>query len=125
VAVAIGEAQRSFRDSLAESASKMRVGYGLDEGVQMGPVITQQSKSRIESLIGQGEKEGAKVLIDGRNARVASHEFGNFVKPTILDAVPANSELAHTEIFGPVLSLVHANDLDDAMDFLAKNPFGN
>jgi len=125
VAVAIGDAQKTFRDSIAESATKLRVGYGLDEGVQMGPVITPQSKTRIEALIGTGEKAGAKVLVDGRNAKIASYENGNFVKPTILDAVPANSELAHTEIFGPVLSLIHAKDLDEAMAFLEKNPFGN
>src|SRR6266404_3498280 len=82
VAVTVGEAQKTFRDSIAESASKLRVGYGLDEGVQMGPVITPQSKSRIESLIGEGEKSGAKVLVDGRNAKVPSYESGNFIKPT-------------------------------------------
>jgi malonate-semialdehyde dehydrogenase (acetylating) / methylmalonate-semialdehyde dehydrogenase len=125
VAVAIGDAQETFRDAIAESACKLRVGNGLEEGVQMGPVITPQSKTRIETLIGEGEKSGAKVLVDGRNAKIAGHESGNFVKPTILDGVPVESELAHTEIFGPVLSLVHANDLDQAMSFLAKNPFGN
>src|SRR5246127_5728084 len=125
VAVAIGDAQKTFRDSIAESAAKLRVGYGLDEGVQMGPVITPQSKQRIEKLIGEGEKSGAKVLVDGRNAKVPSYESGNFVKPTVLDGVPADGELAHTEIFGPVLSLVHAKDLDEAMNFLGKNPFGN
>src|SRR5579863_3152909 len=125
VAVAIGDAQKTFRDAIADSASKLRVGNGLEEGVQMGPVITPQSKSRIETLIGEGEKSGAKILVDGRNAKVPGHESGNFVKPTILDGVPVESELAHTEIFGPVLSLVHADDLDQAMSFLAKNPFGN
>src|SRR5499433_20863 len=125
VAVAIGDAQKSFRDLIADSASKLRVGNGLEDGVQMGPVITSQSKSRIETLIGEGEKSGAKVLVDGRNAKIPGHESGNFVKPTILDGVQVESELAHTEIFGPVLSLVHANDLDQAMSFLAKNPFGN
>src|SRR6266850_2364617 len=104
VAVTVGEAQTSFRDAITNAATSLRVGYGLDEGVQMGPVITPQSNSRIETLIGEGEKSGAKVLVDGRNAKVPSYESGNFVKPTILDAVPANSELAHTEIFGPVLS---------------------
>jgi malonate-semialdehyde dehydrogenase (acetylating) / methylmalonate-semialdehyde dehydrogenase len=125
VAVAIGDAQKTFRDAIADSASKLRVGNGLEDGVQMGPVITPQSKSRIETLIGEGEKSGAKVLVDGRNAKIPGHEAGNFVKPTILDGVSVESELAHTEIFGPVLSLIHANDLDQAMSFLAKNPFGN
>jgi len=125
VAVAIGDAQKTFRDAIAESATKLRVGNGLEEGVQMGPVITPQSKTRIEQLIGVGQSSGARVLVDGRNARVPGCEEGNFVKPTILDGVPAESELARTEIFGPVLSLVHARDLDEAMSFLGKNPFGN
>jgi malonate-semialdehyde dehydrogenase (acetylating)/methylmalonate-semialdehyde dehydrogenase len=125
VAVTIGEAQKTFRDSIAETASKLRVGNGLDEGVQMGPVITKQSKSRIESLIAVGEKQGAKVVVDGRNAKVPKYEDGNFVKPTVLDGVPANGELSDTEIFGPVLSLVHAKDLDEALAFLEKSAYGN
>jgi malonate-semialdehyde dehydrogenase (acetylating) / methylmalonate-semialdehyde dehydrogenase len=125
VAVTIGDAQKTFRDAIADSASKLRVGNGLDEGVQMGPVITRQSKERIESLIGLGEKQGAKVLVDGRNPRIPQHEKGNFVKPTILDGVPADSELSHTEIFGPVLSMVHANDMDEALVFLERSPYGN
>jgi malonate-semialdehyde dehydrogenase (acetylating)/methylmalonate-semialdehyde dehydrogenase len=125
VAVTIGDAQKTFRDAIADSASKLRVGNGLDEGVQMGPVITRQSKERIESLIGLGEKQGAKLLIDGRNPKIPRHEKGNFVKPTILDGVPADSELSHTEIFGPVLSMVHANDMDEALAFLERNPYGN
>jgi malonate-semialdehyde dehydrogenase (acetylating) / methylmalonate-semialdehyde dehydrogenase len=125
VAVTVGDAQASFRDSIAESASKLRVGNGLDEGVQMGPVITKESKSRIEQLIEMGTKDGAKLLADGRNAKISGFEKGNFVKPTILDGVPAQSELAQTEIFGPVLSLVHADDMDDALAFLSRNKFGN
>src|SRR3984885_7228906 len=76
VAVTIGEAQKSFRDAITESAASLRVGDGLEEGIQMGPVITAQSKSRVESLIGVGEKEGAKVLLDGRGAKVPKYESG-------------------------------------------------
>jgi len=125
VAVTVGEAQKIFRDAIAESASKLVVGNGLDEGVQMGPVITPQSKLRVESLIGVGEKQGAKVILDGRNARISKYAAGNFVKPTVLDGVPSSSELTDTEIFGPVLSLVHANNLDDAMSFLERSCYGN
>src|SRR5205085_1315999 len=125
VAVTIGEAQKTFRESIADAASKIKVGNGLDEGVHMGPVITPQSKQRVESLIGTGEKQGAKVLLDGRNTKIPKHEAGNFVKPTILDAVPATSEITDTEIFGPVLSLVHARDLDEALAFLERSPYGN
>src|SRR5579872_3439229 len=125
VAVTIGEAQKTFRDSIADAASSLRVGNGLEEGVQMGPVITAQSKSRIESLIAKGEKDGAKVLIDGRNPEIPRSLAGNFVKPTVLDDVPATSELTDTEIFGPVLSLVHANDMDEAIAFLERSAYGN
>jgi len=125
VAVTVGEAQSRFRDAIAESAAKLRVGNGLDEGVQMGPLITQQSKSRVESLIGRGKDQGAKVVLDGRGAKISGYEQGSFVRPTILDAVPATSELTDTEIFGPVLSLVHANDLDEALAFLERSPYGN
>jgi malonate-semialdehyde dehydrogenase (acetylating) / methylmalonate-semialdehyde dehydrogenase len=125
VAVTVGEAQETFRHSIAEAASQLRVGNGLEEGVQMGPVITPQSKSRVEALIDLGETEGAKVLLDGRNAKIAKYESGNFVKPTILDGVAENSKLASTEIFGPVLSLVHMNSIDEAIAFLERNPYGN
>jgi malonate-semialdehyde dehydrogenase (acetylating)/methylmalonate-semialdehyde dehydrogenase len=125
VAVTIGEAQKTFRDSIAEAAASLKVGNGLEEGIQMGPVITPQSKSRIESLIGQGEKQGAKVLVDGRNSKGQKHDTGNFVKPTILDGVPVTSELADTEIFGPVLSLIHAADMDEALAFLERSAYGN
>src|SRR4051812_9942644 len=125
VAVTVGEAQKTFRDSITEAAATLRVGNGLDEGVQMGPVITPHSKSRVESLVAAGEKQGAKVLLDGRNAKIARHEAGNFVKPTILDNVPASSDLADTEIFGPVLSLIHANDMDEALAFLERSAYGN
>src|SRR5438309_3156292 len=125
VAVTVGDARKTFRDSIIEAASVLRVGNGLDEGVQMGPVITPQSKARVESLIGVGEKQGAKVLLDGRNTRIPRHEAGSFVKPTVLDAVPADSELADTEIFGPVLSLVHASDMDEALAFLERSAYGN
>jgi malonate-semialdehyde dehydrogenase (acetylating) / methylmalonate-semialdehyde dehydrogenase len=125
VAVTVGEAQKTFRDAIIESAGSLRVGNGLDEGVQMGPVITQQSKSRVKSLIERGANEGAKLLLDGRSATLRNGEKGNFVSPTVLDALPPNSELTDTEIFGPVLSLVHARDLDEALAFLESSAYGN
>src|SRR6266568_1454414 len=125
VAVTIGEAQKTFRDSIADAASKLKVGNGLEDGVQMGPVITPQSKERVESLIGLGERQGAKVLLDGRNSRIPKYESGNYVRPTILDDVPPTSDLADTEIFGPVLSLVHADNMDEALAFLERSAYGN
>ena len=125
VAVTIGEAQKTFRDAIADAASSIQVGFGLDKGVQMGPVISKESKQRVESLIATGVSDGAKPVVDGRNTKIAGRENGNFIKPTILDGVPASSSLANTEIFGPVLSLIHANTIDEAIDFIRKSPYGN
>src|ERR1700704_1786457 len=125
VAVTIGEAQKSFRDSVTHTASAIRVGNGLDAGVQMGPVITKQSKQRVESLISAGVGEGAKAILDGRNAKILGYESGNFLTPTILDGLPSSSQLANTEIFGPVLSLVHGDSIDEAIEFIRKSPYGN
>ena len=125
VAVTVGAAQNVFRDAIASAAASLRVGDGLDPVVQMGPVISHASKNRIESLIAAGAKQGGKLILDGRKANVPERENGSFVKPTILDALPATSELFDTEIFGPVLSLVHAKDLDEALSLLSRSPFGN
>src|SRR3984957_1702402 len=125
VAVTIGDAQKSFRDSIAHSVSTLKVGNGLEPGVQMGPVISSESKRRIESLISAGLGEGAKAILDGRNTKIPNHESGSFLTPTVLDGLPSTSQLANTEVFGPVLSLVHANSMDEAMDFLRRSPYGN
>ncbi len=125
VAVVVGEAQTSFADSICNAAANLQVGNGLDTGVQMGPVITRESRTRIESLVAVGEKDGARVVVDGRNPAIPGHATGHFIKPTVLSGLPGESELTRTEIFGPVLSLIHADDLDDALAFLERNPFGN
>jgi malonate-semialdehyde dehydrogenase (acetylating)/methylmalonate-semialdehyde dehydrogenase len=124
VAVTIGKAQQTFRDAIVEAAAALKVGNGLEEGVQMGPVITQESKQRIESLIAKGKQQGASILLDGRLPETGSTQ-GHFVKPTVLDNLPADSDLTDTEIFGPVLSLVHANDMDEALTFLERSSYGN
>ena len=101
------------------------MGYGLDEGVRMGPVITPDSRSRIEGLIAKGANDGAKLVCDGRGAKVSKYESGNFVGPTVIDDVSPSSELSATEVFGPVLSLVHANTLEDAIAIIEKSNYGN
>ncbi len=125
VAVTVGDAKQTFRDAIANAAASIKIGYGLEEGVQMGPVITPESKTRIEGLIAKGTSAGATVLLDGRDTRVTNHEQGNFLNPTILDNVTPSTEIADTEIFGPVLSLVHANDIDEAIEILARSRYGN
>jgi malonate-semialdehyde dehydrogenase (acetylating)/methylmalonate-semialdehyde dehydrogenase len=124
VAVAIGEAQERFAESMAQVAASIRVGNGLDAGVQMGPVITPESKTRIESLIGQGLRDGAQLVLDGRGYE-SSRRAGNFLKPTLLAHVPAASALSNTEIFGPVLSLVPAKSLEEGIEILSRSPYGN
>src|SRR5574340_5433 len=121
VAVTVGEARKWFREAIKDTASSLKVGNGLDAGVQMGPVITAASRERIESLVGVAEREGAAPLLDGRGRSGP----GNFVGPTVLDGVPQNSQLAETEIFGPVLSLIHARDVDEALAVIARNAYGN
>jgi malonate-semialdehyde dehydrogenase (acetylating)/methylmalonate-semialdehyde dehydrogenase len=125
VAIAVGEAQDIFVESIAEAASSRKVGYGLDEGVQMGPVITTDGKIRIEGLIGQGAQEGAKIVVDGRGRQVSRYEEGYFVFPTVLDYVPPQGEIARTEIFGPVLSVMRAETIDDAIALVNDRPYGN
>ncbi|MBI4902073.1 MAG: CoA-acylating methylmalonate-semialdehyde dehydrogenase [Acidobacteria bacterium] len=125
VAVTVGDARKWFTQSISNTASSMKVGFGLEKGVQMGPVITSASRDRITQLIEQGMAEGARPVVDGRSARVADCPGGTFVGPTVLDGVPAASSLAETEIFGPVLSLVHAADVDEAMEMIARNSYGN
>jgi malonate-semialdehyde dehydrogenase (acetylating) / methylmalonate-semialdehyde dehydrogenase len=124
-AITVGNASRSFPDALVDLASHIRVGNGLEEGVGMGPVITQASRSRILDLIGKGIQDGGKVLLDGRDVKVDSSKPGNFLKPTVISGIDAASDLTTTEIFGPVLSLREAADLDDAIDIIARNPYGN
>ena len=125
VAVTVGDSRNWFRKSIADVAGSLRVGNGLEDGVQMGPVITPASKERIESLIAKGASEGAAPVLDGRGAKIAGYAQGTFVGPTVLDGVPPASELTETEIFGPVLSLIHASSVDDAMDLIARNAYGN
>ncbi len=125
LAITVGEARKTFREALGEKASSINVGYGLDESVEMGPVITQQSRSRIESLIDEGTSNGAKILVDGRNPEGPAFRGGNFVKPTILEDMQPNNPLVRTEIFGPVLSMMHAETVDDAIKLINSGDYGN
>jgi malonate-semialdehyde dehydrogenase (acetylating)/methylmalonate-semialdehyde dehydrogenase len=125
LAVSVGDALRPFSDAIQQRAESRLTGYGLDAGVQMGPVISAESRSRIEQLIGQAVKDGARALVDGRNPDIPGYEKGHFVKPTVLQGLPFESEVAHTEIFGPVLSVHHANDIDEAISIVNSGRYGN
>jgi len=125
VAVTVGEARTAFTERIADAAASRKVGYGLDEGIEMGPVISAASKSRIEGLIEKGQQEGAGVLVDGRQKSVDGYEDGYFLFPTILTDVPPQGDIAQTEIFGPVLSLMHADTIDDAIQLVNARAYGN
>ena len=123
VTVAVGEAQNWFRDSISAAAASLKVGNGIDPAMQMGPVITAASRDRVVSLIGQGAGDGARTIVDGRSH--ASPNKGSFVGPTVLDGLPVSSSLMETEIFGPVLSVVHAKSVEEAIAMIERSPYGN
>jgi malonate-semialdehyde dehydrogenase (acetylating)/methylmalonate-semialdehyde dehydrogenase len=125
LAVTVAEAKNEFTELICDAASSRVVGYGMDSGVQMGPVINTASQQRIEQLITLGAKEGAGVPVDGRGTKVKGYEGGYFVKPTILSDVRPGSEIAKTEIFGPVLSLMHVNTIEDAIQLVNSGQYGN
>jgi malonate-semialdehyde dehydrogenase (acetylating)/methylmalonate-semialdehyde dehydrogenase len=125
VAITVGDAKEPFTEAIASAATNRTVGYGLDEGVQMGTVISSQSKDRIEGLIQKGVEEGASLLVDGRNPNISGYENGYFVRPTILENVDPLGEIARTEIFGPVLSLIHLKTIDDAIALINQGQYGN
>ncbi|MEO6965688.1 MAG: CoA-acylating methylmalonate-semialdehyde dehydrogenase [Acidobacteriaceae bacterium] len=125
VALTVGEARNWFTDSISSKAASLKVGDGLDPETKMGPVITSASRDRVRSLIEKGVQDGAKPVVDGRQAKTHGHDKGNFLAPTILDGVPATSELTETEIFGPVLSLVHLNTVEEAIEWIGRSAFGN
>ena len=125
LAVTVGEARGWFSEAISEAASRRVVGYGLEDGVEMGPVISPQSKARIEGLIAKGVEEGSHVLVDGRGAVVPGYERGNFVRPTVLGGVPAGGAVFKTEIFGPVLGLMYADSIDEAIALVNSGEYGN
>ncbi len=125
LAITVGEAGESFTEAIAEAARQRVVGNGLDPDVTMGPVISPQSLSRIEGLIQQGVDEGARLVVDGRNTVIKGYEGGNFLRPTILRDVVPGGIIARTEIFGPVLGLMHVETVDEAIALVNSGEYGN
>jgi malonate-semialdehyde dehydrogenase (acetylating)/methylmalonate-semialdehyde dehydrogenase len=125
VAVTVGDARQPFTEAIAEAADSRVVGYGLDENVEMGPVINQVSLKRIENLIQRGLDHGARAVVDGRSPVIPGYECGSFVRPTVLEDVDPTGTIAKTEIFGPVLSLIHVNTIDEAIGYINRGQYGN
>ena len=125
IVVTVADAKRPFTEAIAEQAVSRVVGSGLNESVQMGPVITAESKMRIENLVQSGVSAGADLLVDGRQAQIDGFEDGYFIRPTILENVDPGDEIVGTEIFGPVLSLIHVETVDDAIQLVTSGRYGN
>jgi malonate-semialdehyde dehydrogenase (acetylating)/methylmalonate-semialdehyde dehydrogenase len=123
--ITVGDSHKYVVESIREAASRLRVGYGLDESSQMGPVITQQSLQRVHHYLDAGTKEGAELILDGRSVKVENCPEGNFVGPSIF--VGANSEMSivREEIFGPVLSVINVPDFESALATLDRSRYGN
>ena len=125
VILSVGDQKNGIREALYESAKSKHIGFGLDPGVDMGPVITPDSKSRINRLIDLGVDEGANLLLDGRTPKVSGYDKGNFIAPTILENLALDGKVIETEIFGPVMSLLHLDTVEEAIAFINKSKYGN
>ncbi len=124
VVLLVGEAQNWIPELVAK-AQTLKVNAGTEKGTDVGPVISCAALSRVEGLIESGVAEGAKLELDGRKPVVPGFEKGNFVGPTIFSGVKPGMAIYDQEIFGPVLALVAADDIDQAIEFINDNPNGN
>jgi malonate-semialdehyde dehydrogenase (acetylating)/methylmalonate-semialdehyde dehydrogenase len=125
LAITVGDAHAPFLEAMRAKAESRVVGYGLDAGVEMGPVISHESRARIVRAIERAVSEGARPLVDGRGRDVPAYRRGSFVGPTVIEGLPFESELTRTEIFGPVLSAHHVKTVDDAIALVNTGSYGN
>lgn len=124
VCILVGESQKWIPD-LVKKAQELKVNAGHEPGTDLGPVISPQAKQRILDLVAAGIKQGANIALDGRNIKVEKYPNGNFVGPTILTDVTVDQDCYKEEIFGPVLSVMSADTLEDAIKIINSNPYGN
>ncbi|TBW33530.1 CoA-acylating methylmalonate-semialdehyde dehydrogenase [Azotobacter chroococcum] len=124
VAILVGEA-RAWLPELVEKAKTLKVGAGSEPGTDVGPLISCAALDRVGGLIERGVREGARLELDGRNPAVAGYAQGNFVGPTIFSGVTADMSIYREEIFGPVLCVMQAETLDEAIAIVNANPHGN
>ncbi|KZF25961.1 Methylmalonate-semialdehyde dehydrogenase [Xylona heveae TC161] len=122
--VMVGET-KDWVAEIAERAKGLSVNGGFEEGAELGPVISPQSKQRIEELIKSAEDEGATILLDGRGYKPPKYPNGNWVGPTVITNVTADMKCYTEEIFGPVLVCLNVDTLDEAIELINKNPYGN
>jgi malonate-semialdehyde dehydrogenase (acetylating)/methylmalonate-semialdehyde dehydrogenase len=120
--VAVGDAADRLVETVAGKAREVRVGPGRDPESEMGPIVTAAARDRIVDLIGTGAAQGASLVVDGRELR---HQPGFFVGPTVIDRVRPDMDVYREEIFGPVLTVVRADTVDEAIALINANPYGN
>ncbi len=125
VAVAVGDIADELVENINDKAQTLKVAPWTDEQAQMGPVISKEHKNKVINYIDKGEKEGAKLILDGRNLNIQGYEKGYFVGPTIFDHVTQNMTIYKEEIFGPVLSVVRAKNYQEALELVNNHKFGN
>jgi len=125
IVVGVGDAYAPLKEKLVQAARKMVLGNGLDKGVTLGPVVSKKHKEKILAYIESGVKDGAKLVLDGRGAKVAGYPNGYFVGPTIFENVNLSMAVAREEIFGPVACLMQAATLDEALGLIHQSEFGN
>ena len=123
--VAVGAAADQLVRAVSDKARAIKVGPGRESGSEMGPVITQAAKDRIEGLIGSGAAQGARLSVDGRGLRVEGGQDGFFVGPTVIDGVTTSMDVYREEIFGPVLSVLRVETVEEAIELINANPYGN
>ena len=124
-AVAVGGAATDLLAAVTEKAKAVKVGPGRQPGCEMGPVVTSVARDRIVGLIGSGVAQGARLVVDGRTIVVPGHENGFFVGPTVIDEVTTEMDIYREEIFGPVLSVLRSDTVDEAIALINANPYGN
>ena len=125
VVVGVGDAYGEIRGRMLDRASAMRLGYGLDDGVDMGPVISAPHRSRVLDYVEAGAREGATVTLDGRDAAVAAYPAGHWIGPTILENVTPDMSVGREEIFGPVAGLSRVGSVDEAIELMHRVAYGN
>ncbi len=125
VLVPVGEAYEKVVPKFIELAKQLKLGYGLDEDVDMGPMVTRKSLERVHYYIEKGLEEGAKLSLDGRNVKVEKYPNGYFIGPTVFEDVTPEMTIAREEIFGPVASVIKASTLDEVIDMVNKSEYGN
>ena len=124
-AVAVGAAGDELVDVVARKARAVQVGPGWDPASGMGPIVTREARDRIAGYVDSGERQGARVTVDGRGLVVPGHEEGFFIGPSVLDHVTPAMDAYRDEIFGPVLSVLRADTVDEAIALVNANPYGN